>query len=362
MNQLDFLKESLQIASVSGDEKAFADFLLQHMKDCGFLAWKDKVGNVIGEIGKGAPVILFASHMDTVSGVIPVKLTDQKLFGRGAVDAKGSLCAMVSAAARFVGREIPGKIIVAGIVEEETTSRGINSLLETINHADFAIFGEPSGLNRICIASKGRIHLHVQFKIRSGQAHVSAGNVENPIHIAVQFWNELESIFNEKPFKGKTLYYSVEPNITIIKGGIATNILPDACEIDLDIRFPFGMKSERITEKIEEIVSGFRKYPSMQVKDTILSEIQGFRAPKDSRVALTLKQACETVLGGSVTFLRKAGTNFMVFLADRYQIPVVSYGPGNPSLGHTSTENIEVDEYLKSIDVLEKFVQIILFD
>ena len=131
MDESEFLKKSLQIPSVSGNEEEFGTFLLQYLKDIGFKAWKDSVGNIIGEVGKGKPVILLCSHMDTVIGSVPVKTEEGKLYGRGAVDAKGSLCAMVCAAARFAGKTFP-KIVVAGIVEEETTCRGINTLLESL--------------------------------------------------------------------------------------------------------------------------------------------------------------------------------------------------------------------------------------
>jgi len=361
MNESEFLKKSLQISSISGNEEEFGTFLLQFLKDLGFKAWKDSVGNIIGEVGKGKPVILLCSHMDTVTGSVPVKTEEGKLYGRGAVDAKGSLCAMVCAAARFVGKTFP-KIVVAGIVEEETTSRGINTLLDSLEGVDFAIFGEPSGVSRICVASKGRIHLHVLFKVLSGQSHVSAANVKNPIHVAIEFWNTLKRNLTQKPFRGKTPYFSVEPNITVLQGGAATNILPASCEIDIDIRFPFGIKSDQILKKIDQVISDIQKDQDIQIEYKILSEIQGFRAPKDSRIALALKQAHQEVVGGYPTFLRKAGTNFMVFLADKYQIPVVSYGPGDSNLGHTSNEHINLDEYLKSIDLLEEFIRILFLD
>ncbi len=361
MDESEFLKKCLQIPSVSGDEEEFGNFLLQSLKDLGFKTWKDGVGNIIGEVGKGKPVVLLCSHMDTVIGSVPVKVEKGKLYGRGAVDAKGSLCAMVCAVARFAGKKIP-KIIVAGIVEEETTSRGINALLDSLKDVNFAIFGEPSGVSRICIASKGRIHLHVTFTVLSGQTHVSAANTHNPIHIAIQFWNKLKTELEEKPFKGKTLYFSVEPNVTVLQGGTATNILPASCEIDIDIRFPFGIKSDQIIKEIEQIITGVQTDLDIQIEHKILSEIQGFRAPKDSKVALALKQAHREVVGGYPTFLRKAGTNFMVFLADKFQIPVVSYGPGDSSLGHTPNEHIIIDEYLKTIDVLEELIRILVLD
>ena len=196
----------------------------------------------------------------------------------------------------------------------------------------------------------------------SGQSHVSAPNNNNPIHVAIEFWNKVKGMLEQRPFKGKTPYFSVEPNITVLQGGTASNILPASCEIDIDIRFPFGIKSDQILKKIEQVIANVQTDLGIQIEHNILSEIQGFRAPKDSRIALALKQAHQEIVGGYPTFLRKAGTNFMVFLADKYQIPVVSYGPGDSSLGHTPNEYIKIEEYLKTIDVLEEFIRILVLD
>ncbi|MHA1265605.1 MAG: M20/M25/M40 family metallo-hydrolase [Candidatus Helarchaeota archaeon] len=358
--EIELLKKSLEIPSISGNEGAFGDFLRDQMEKLGIPTYKDKVGNVIGEIGSGTPVILLSSHMDTVPGTVPVKLDQRNLYGRGAVDAKGSLLAMICATARFVKKMNQGKIFIGAIVEEETTIRGIKSLLDSIDHVDYAIFGEPSGVNRICVANKGRIHLQTVFKLMNGESHVSAADVENPIHKAIEFWNALKSRLMKPPFRGKTKYFSVEPNITLIKGGIATNILPDLCKFNLDLRFPSGLKPARIIQEVEEALTSVMIKTSIQIEHHYLSKIPGFRVQKDSKIVKLMKQAIQDVLQTEATFLRKAGTNFMVFLAEKYHIPVVSYGPGNPSLGHTSEEHINLDNYLKSIKVLERFIQLAL--
>jgi LysW-gamma-L-lysine carboxypeptidase len=357
MKDIDFLKKAVEIPSVSGNEEDIGKFLLKRLKELGFEVSKDEVGNVIGEIGEGRPVLLLSSHMDTVAGDVPVKKKDEKLYGRGSVDAKGSLIAMICAAARFIEKKIKGKLIVAGIVEEETTVNGINKLLDALNYIDFAVFGEPSGLNRICIASKGRIHLHLTFNRESGSAHVSsAGVIENPIHMAISFWRNLEIRLKGRPFVGKTAFFSVEPNITVIKGGETTNTLPDTCEMDIDIRFPPGITVKKILHEVDKLVTSFHQKTKIRIKSEILSRVEGFRAGKDTKVALALKKAIEMVTTKDARFLRKSGTNFMSIIAWRFRIPVISYGPGDSNLDHTPNEHIDLAEFEQSIDVLEKFI------
>jgi LysW-gamma-L-lysine carboxypeptidase len=289
--------------------------------------------------------------MDTVAGTIPVKLEKGELYGRGAVDAKGSLISMICATARFIGKPLSRTIIVAGIVEEETTLQGINLLLDSIDRVDFAIFGEPSGVDRICIASKGRIHLHITFKTKEGTSHVSSSELnQNAIHMAIDFWNELKKGLAQKPFQGKTPFFSVEPNITVIKGGTATNVLPDECELDIDLRFPPGISSYQILEEIEKLKA------EKDIEINVLSQIEGFRADKETKLVESLKTAIEEVTGSDTKFLRKGGTNFMTIISNKLQIPCISYGPGDPTLEHTATEHINIAEYQQVINVLEKFI------
>lgn len=361
MNEIAFLQDCLNIPSILGDEAEFSQFLFEKMAELGFEVRCDPAGNTIGQIGGGKPVLLLSSHVDTVVGTIPVEIKEGKLYGRGAIDAKGSLIAMLCAAARFIGKNIPGKIIVAGVVEEETSLKGIETLLKTSEKADFAIFGEPSGINRICVACKGRIHLHLIFNTNFGSSHISSSEInKNAIHESINFWNRLKIKMQEKPFQGKTVYFSVEPNITLIQGGTAPNILPDTCTLDIDLRFPPGISSTQILRAIEDIIKNLQIETGVQISYDILSQIEGFRAEKDTKLVNSLKTAIETVTNLEAKFLRKAGTNFMANIGNTWQIPVISYGPGDSSLEHTPAEHIDLIEFQKAIDVLEKFISIIL--
>ena len=94
-----FLTNLLGIYSPSGKEEDIANFLAYEMKRMGFEVGKDGIGNVIGVVGEGEPVILLCGHMDTVAGHLPLRIEEGKIYARGAVDAKGPLAAMVMAAA-----------------------------------------------------------------------------------------------------------------------------------------------------------------------------------------------------------------------------------------------------------------------
>ncbi len=142
-----FLTNLLGIYSPSGKERDAANFIATELKHMGFEVGIDSIGNVIGVIGKGEPVILLCGHMDTVAGHMPLRLAEGKIYARGAVDAKGPLAAMIMAAEQ-AGKNpnFKGKILVASVVEEEATSKGVRHLITQGINADYAIFGEPSGV------------------------------------------------------------------------------------------------------------------------------------------------------------------------------------------------------------------------
>src|SRR3989304_10226052 len=108
------LTDLLSIYSPSGKEEAISSFLVKEMKKLGFRVRKNAIGNVIGEIGQGEPTILLCGHMDTVAGHLPLRVEKDKIYARGAVDAKGPLAAMVIAAAA-VAKEpaFPAKVVIA---------------------------------------------------------------------------------------------------------------------------------------------------------------------------------------------------------------------------------------------------------
>ncbi|MHA1753963.1 MAG: M20/M25/M40 family metallo-hydrolase, partial [Candidatus Odinarchaeia archaeon] len=91
MDEVEFLKELIKIYSPHGNEETASEFIYGTLKKLGFNTVKTPIGNVIGQIGEGKPVIFLCGHMDTVKGELPFKVTDNKIYGRGAVDAKSPL-------------------------------------------------------------------------------------------------------------------------------------------------------------------------------------------------------------------------------------------------------------------------------
>ncbi|MEM2046375.1 MAG: M20/M25/M40 family metallo-hydrolase, partial [Candidatus Jordarchaeales archaeon] len=168
MDAVGFLIELLEIPSPSGEERKIISFIARRLEEWGYCAEVDRVGNVVAQLGEGEPILLLASHVDTVPGFLPVREENGRVLGRGAVDAKASIAAMAIAGVEAFRRKPKGKIIFAGVVEEEASLKGIQSLLEGLPRIDYAIFGEPTGLSKVCLASKGRLLLKIDVHTSSG--------------------------------------------------------------------------------------------------------------------------------------------------------------------------------------------------
>src|SRR3954447_17056512 len=91
---VDLLRKMLAIPSPSYHEREIADFLVETMRELGFTAYRDEAGNAVGEYvhGEDGPTVMLLGHMDTVTGEVTLRPEEfGRLYGRGAVDAKGPL-------------------------------------------------------------------------------------------------------------------------------------------------------------------------------------------------------------------------------------------------------------------------------
>src|ERR1700680_3853662 len=95
---VDLLLEVLKNYSVSTKEAKISRLLRERMRQRGLNNVRtDKAGNAIGEVGSGHPHVLLCGHMDTVPGFLKVRREGDRIYGRGAADAKSPMCAMISA-------------------------------------------------------------------------------------------------------------------------------------------------------------------------------------------------------------------------------------------------------------------------
>ncbi|HER54430.1 MAG TPA: M20/M25/M40 family metallo-hydrolase [Candidatus Bathyarchaeota archaeon] len=351
---VDLLTRMLNVYSPSGNEEQISLFLADEMTKLGFKVHRDEVGNVIGEIGEGSPVVLLCGHMDTVEGEIPIRVEDGQLYGRGSVDAKGPLAAMIVAASKFADGSFPGKILVVGVVDEEGTGKGIQHFVEEGIQPDFAIFGEPSGLEKVVFGYKGILTVKVTVETPSGHS-AAPWLFDNAIEKAMDFWKQINRLHMREE-KLKSRFYSITSCLTGIKGGNSSaSFIPSNCEILVQLRIPPQLTPEQVFEEVKRKID---RYKSTNPKVTVTLETvdvaKAFEADRRSVIVRALAWGIRKTTLNYASFSRKTGTGDMNVLGNALKIPVVTYGPGDSRLDHTPNEHIDIQEYLDSIEVLKK--------
>jgi len=351
MNELEFLEKLLSIPSPSGGEDIFADYLMMQMRKRGFTAHRDEAGNAIGVVGnpEAEQEIVLLGHMDTVPGFIPVRWEEDKLYGRGAVDAKGPLATFVLAAAQIAARGAgtltDARITVIGAVEEESHGWGSQYLAQTMPAPTCAIIGEPSSWNSITLGYKGM--LVMEYSLTQPGGH-SAGEFAGPAEQAVKFWNSVRryaGAYNQVAFmeghKGR--FNSLDPALR----GLHTysDGLNDYAEMKIVVRLPPGFDANDLQEKMDVWSNG--------AKLTFRGSDPAYRSAKNIPPVRALLRAIRAE-GGKPRFKLKTGTSDMNTVGPVWACPMVAYGPGDSSLDHTPREHIEVGEFRKGIAVLTR--------
>jgi LysW-gamma-L-lysine carboxypeptidase len=333
---IDLLEGILSCYSPTGQERRAVEYLVEKMRARGLEAKIDEAGNAVGESGSaGAPVhIALVGHIDTVPGELPVKNDGDWITGRGAVDAKGPLCAFVAAAAHFV-RSGTVRLTVVGAVAEEGDSRGALHIAKT-PAPDFCIIGEPSGWDGVVIGYRGSMQLSVSA--RSAKAHGSRG-VPTPSENIVDFWGRVKEL--GQPHIKESVFQSLDARLAGIHS--EDTGLEESCAALLRFRTPPEFDVEAFASAIEKAGEGLSLEWREKVPAILVS-------PRQSLVGAFNAAIREE--GGRPHHCKRSGTSDLNLLGPRWNCPILAYGPGDSSLDHTPDELLRFEEFDRAVRVL----------
>ncbi len=329
---IGLLRGMLEIPSPSYQEHALATFLAEAMTDLGFRAHIDVVGNVIGVIERGdGPTLMLLGHLDTVPGQLPVRSEEGKLYGRGAVDAKGPLAAMICAAAG--AEDFSGRIVVIGVVEEETPgSRGAMAIRATHSRPDALIVGEPSGWSSVVLGYRGKLDL--RYAVKCPAEHPSSPTPKAS-ELAVACWYALVDLLG--PDAGHRVF--TRPGATLCR----LNADLTSATVDLSVRTPPGFDANTLVRRLRDRLP----MGHLEVLNSVTSCRVGRSDPAVRAVVSGIRR-----LHAQPRLAVKTATSDMNTLAEVWDIPMATYGPGDSRLDHSGTEHIMLSDYLRGIDVL----------
>nr|AGS49855.1 N-acetyl-lysine deacetylase [uncultured bacterium esnapd17] len=331
------LRAMLSVPSVSGQEARVASFVADQMGRLGMRAHVDAVGNAIGEIGPAdGPLILLLGHLDTVPGLLSVCQIGELLYGRGAVDAKGPLAAMICAAATA---GVDARVVVCGAVGEEVPgSRGTRHLLETLPEPAAVIIGEPSGWDGVCLGYKGRVGL--AYEVTRAPMHTSSPE-ETAVEAATAFWRAVDGYIRDT-YGGGVAFDSAAATLTDLTGDLRQARALITCRVPVGFDF--------------DAFDAFVTQAAVQAQVTVDERVPAVRSPMDDPTARALRVAIRAH-GAKPVVKVKAGTADMNVVASRYAVPIVAYGPGDAHLDHTDDEHLHLPELYKAISVLRQALQ-----
>jgi len=327
----------LQIPSLSGQEEALAAWLVAQMCVLGFTAQRDGAGNAVGHLGDGPRQIVLLGHLDTVPGEVPVRRDGALLYGRGAVDAKGPLAAMVMAAAGLGAR--PGvRISVIGAVEEEAaTSRGARYVAGRYA-PECAVIGEPSGWDRITLGYKGR--LLVDYRLARPAAH-TAGEAASAAEEAVAFWLGVVALAEEYNRGREGRFATLDASLRSVN--TANDGLAETVAMTIGLRLPPDLDGQALEARLRALAGD----ASVTTRGYEVAYRAGKRTPLAAAFLAAIRAA-----GGRPAYVYKTGTSDMNVLGPVWGCPMVAYGPGDSAWDHTPDEHIDLGEYLRGITVL----------
>jgi LysW-gamma-L-lysine carboxypeptidase len=325
------LREMLEIPSPSGGEAKLAAYLKGAMTDLGFEAWTDQAGNAVGVIDRGpGPQVMLLGHLDTVPDQLPVREANGRLYGRGASDAQGPLAAMICAAASASG--FGGRVCVIGAVEEELPSaRGAIAVRDTHQRPDACIIGEPSGSRSVVIGYKGKLDL--RYAVECPSVHTTSPDPKAS-ELAAGCWAALNEIL------GRT-----DHTVFKLPGATLESISGDTvrAEATMGVRTPPGFDADALVAELRERLPQGTLTVAASRKPCVADR----RNPVIQALTAGIRRQSETP-----SLVLKTATSDMNTLAEVWDIPMASYGPGDSKLDHTSDESIGLDDYLLSIAVL----------
>lgn len=324
------------IESQSRYEADASQFLVNWMQENGYdSAFVDEAGNAVGIIGKGTRDIILLGHIDTFSGNPPVKIDGRNLYGRGSVDAKGSLSTFAVAGLRAtLADDI--RLIVIGAVEEEAASSKGARFAVTQYQPEMCIIGEPSNWDRITLGYKGRLLL--EYEWRGALAHSAGQAMSAPEH-SVAYWQ-------------KVLDYT--SNFNTGENRIFGQLDATLQEINSGYEGAYGWSRALIGFRIPPTITPQEVEADLQTENGTI-RAYGHEvacvADKNSVLSAAFRGAIRAN-GGTPRFVHKTGTADMNIVAPIWDCPTIAYGPGDSSLDHTPDEHLDLDEYLRAIDVL----------
>ena len=273
---------------------------------------------------------MLLSHIDTVPGGPKLFVNEERIEGRGSVDAKSPCCALaVGGGAVEVPRD--WRITFVAAVGEEIDSRGARFRMPLHEPAALVV-GEPTGSNGVALSYRGRILFSFVAEDSGAHRSGSPGPMSDTVLAAASMMQITENM-------GKG--YSIA--IMEMEGHEAGR---RSASITMDLRTPIGAQQEELELMLNETAAAFG------VGLNVIEYVPPHEVHKSDPVIRAFRTAIRDVTGEPPRVLAKQGTcDFNVL--STWGCPMGAFGPGDSKYDHSSNEQIEIKEFLRGVEVVK---------
>ncbi|TVY84984.1 putative carboxypeptidase [Lachnellula suecica] len=248
---LELHKSLVKHESITGNEHNVAKYLVSYLKGKNFTVETQEVGpfqgstkpreNIYAYIGKQRKTkVLVSSHIDTVPPFWPYERKGDEIWGRGSVDAKGSVATQIIAVEELLAADKlkEGDVSLLFVVGEEVGGDGMRKANDLGLTWDTAIFGEPTEL-KLASGHKGTMSFDIVAKGKAGHSgYPELGKSANAMLIPA-----LNLLLNAKmPSSDK--YGNSTLNIGKMEGGVAANVIAEDASAKVSIRLAAGTPAD----------------------------------------------------------------------------------------------------------------------
>jgi len=326
--------------------------------DLSLSEYKPGRANVMARLENGpGPTFAFNTHLDVVpagdgwtSDPFILREANDRLYARGACDAKGPLTGMIEAMRMLAADRSrwSGTLLGVFTADEEVASEGAKFYAKDKPNVDFVVVGEPTS-NTTFSAHKGSLRPLVRVHgvtAHSGTPHLG----ENAIYRAAKLLSMIEGHHeNVVRCRCHPLVGAASLTVTRIHGGHADNVVPGACDLLLDRRMVPGERDEDVKQEFANLLALANE------QFGIRAEIIEYRATTggatetalEAKIVQTSLAVCKlhgTANPGPFGF--QGGADLVHFHSVGASGVVI--GPGTLEVAHKPDEFVPIDEFLAS--------------
>jgi succinyl-diaminopimelate desuccinylase len=343
----------VDIPSVSGTEGALADAVETALRGLGGLEVERVGDSVLARTNLDLPSrIVLAGHLDTVpiADNLPSRLEDGVLYGCGTSDMKAGDAVMLRLAQRF---GVPGAqpahdltFVFYDNEEVEAVKNGLGRVARERRgwlYGDLAVLLEPTD-GEIEAGCQGTLRAVIELTGRRAHSARSWLGV-NAIHAAADVLAVLAG-YRAREVEIDGCRYREGLNAVRIDGGVAGNVIPDACSVTVNFRYAPDRDEDAAEAHVREVfAAALAAGATLTVVDNAGGALPGLSEPAAAAFVAAVGRPARAKLGW---------TDVARFAA--FGIPAVNYGPGDPQLAHTREEHVRVDALQPAEDALTAYL------